>query len=47
MTGEDWDVHWWRIYLDAVRDGEGEENAAVLADHDTVEQFGPRPEAGA
>ncbi|HEV2779087.1 MAG TPA: hypothetical protein VGX25_06750 [Actinophytocola sp.] len=43
-SAEQWDVHWYRIYHDARGAGETEANAAVLADHECLEQFGPRPE---
>lgn len=42
-TAEQWHTHWWRIHQNALDTGETPENAAVLADHDTVEQFGPEP----
>lgn len=43
MTGEEWNTHWWRIHQGALDAGETHENAAVIADHETAEQFGPEP----
>lgn len=47
MTGEEWDTHWGRIYDDARASGEGPDTSCEIADGETWEQFGPRPEDGA
>lgn len=44
MTGEEWDTHWGRIYDDARRSGEDVDTACEIADDETTEQFGDRPE---
>lgn len=44
MTTEDWDTHWYRIREDYRVIGFDDRAAEELADHDTVEQFGPRPQ---
>lgn len=41
---QDWDVHWFRIYEDALIDGIGEQWAGEIADQETEQEFGPRPE---
>lgn len=43
ITAEEWDAHWWRIYQDA-RATEGADTSCEIADDETYEQFGPRPE---
>jgi hypothetical protein len=40
---ETWDTHWWRIYNDA-RAGSDADTASEIADDETGEQFGVRPE---
>lgn len=44
MTSEQWDEHWHRIRQDAINDGAPPTYAEVLADTETTEQFGTRPE---
>lgn len=44
MTGEEWDTHWGRIYDDARAAGEDVDTACEVADVETAEQFGDRPE---
>lgn len=46
MTGEEWDVRWWDIFNDLVwEQGHREaKETAEIADRETAEQFGPRPE---
>ncbi len=44
MTPEQWDIHWHRIREDALADGHAPFSAAAIADHETEEQFGPRPQ---
>lgn len=44
MTPQQWDVHWDRIRGDLVADGADPDLAIELADEETTEQFGPRPE---
>lgn len=44
MTGEEWDTHWYRIYSEATPVGMTDAEAAEVADRETVEQFGSRPE---
>ncbi len=47
MTAEEWDTHWYRIKEDAIYEGADEEVAERIADRETAEQFGPRPEEAA
>lgn len=42
MTGEEWDIAYWRIYDDLVRDGASDDGARHLAAEECTEQFGPR-----
>lgn len=44
MTAEEWDTHWYRIKEDALLDTADERAAEAVADHETTEQFGARPE---
>ena len=43
-TAEAWNTHWHRIWQDAVDEGMEEQAAKYVADRETAEQFGPRPE---
>lgn len=47
MTPEQWDVHWFDIWVAAMEDGATKPEADELADRETPEQFGPRPEEAA
>ena len=42
MTGEQWDVHWWVIYNDLLRDGVPD--AEEQATRECTEQFGSEPD---
>lgn len=44
MTAEKWDEHWYRIRNQALMDGAEPVEAEVLADVETQQQFGPRPQ---
>lgn len=44
MSGEEWDIHYWRIYGDLIRDGVSDDSARHLAADECAEQFGPHPE---
>lgn len=44
MTSEQWDTHWRRICQDLCADGKHIDVAVEIADRETAEQFGPRPE---
>ena len=43
-AAEQWDQRWCQIYDDARADGCNSLTASSIADRETVEQFGPRPE---
>lgn len=43
MTPGEWDTRWWVIYNDA-RSSADVDTACEIADDETAEQFGPRPE---
>lgn len=43
-TAEAWDTHWYRIWEDCVNDGMEEQAAKAVAEKETTEQFGRRPE---
>lgn len=43
VTAQLWDERWWHIREDAIRGGFAPSMAAARADHETEEQFGPRP----
>lgn len=47
VTAEAWDVHWRRIWEDCVDEGMDEQAAKYVADRETTEQFGRRPEEAA
>jgi hypothetical protein len=47
MTAEQWDGYWFQIRADAIEDGLTPDQASMLADAETAEQFGPRPADGA
>lgn len=44
MTAEEWDSHWYRIRGQLLDDGALPAEAAALADIQTRDEFGPRPE---
>lgn len=44
VTPADWDVHWGRIRDDALTGGALPTEAEALADTETAEQFGQRPQ---
>lgn len=44
MTSEQWDIHWHRIREQALTEGALPTEAEAVADTETGEQFGPRPQ---
>lgn len=44
LTPEEWDQHWFRIREGHLNDGHDERAATAMADLDTADQFGPRPQ---
>lgn len=44
MTPEQWDTHWHRIRQDATDTGHDQQAAGELADRETADQFGARPD---
>lgn len=44
MTSEEWDTHWYRIHKQLRETGLQPVEAAAMADTQTSEQFGQRPE---
>lgn len=47
VTGEEWDTHWWSIFNDAQSqepEGDVVDTPALIADRETAEQFGDRPQ---
>jgi hypothetical protein len=50
VTGEEWDTRWWVIFEDILPAGANDVDrfgAALIADRECGEQFGPRPEEAA